>query len=436
MKKLYLECNSGISGDMTVAALIDAGANTEVLDKVLSTIPLDGFKTVITRVLKNGVDVCDFNVILDKDNHDHDMDYLFGHEKGFSEHHHEHNDDAHSHHHEHHDEHQHDEHHEDSHHHHSHSHEHRNLLQITKIINDTQMSQRARDLAIKIFQIIAQAECKAHNKSIDEVHFHEVGAIDSIVDIIAIAVCFDNLGIEEVIVPRVCEGTGTIRCQHGVLPIPVPAVCNIAEEYKIPLSFIPDRGEFITPTGVAFIAAVMTSKKLPEEFTVSKIGMGAGKRTYDRPSILRAFIIETANTEKDSIYKLETNIDDSTGETLGFVMEELFSHGALDAHYVPCFMKKNRPAWLLYVICEKEKIPELENIIFLNTTTIGIRKIKLERSKLSRKLIDFKTEYGDVKLKRVILPDGTIRNYPEYDTVAKLAREKGIPLIEILNKLK
>lgn len=462
MKSLYLECKSGISGDMAVAALLDLGADKAVLQKVLDSMPLEGFKTEISRVQKSGIDVCDFNVILEHDNHDHDMTYLFGNSSSCHEHAHEHEHSheheghhhhEHGHHHEHdaqfceehcHDygdeAHTHEHHHEEHHHEHGehHHHEHRGLAEIQKIIAGTDMTEKARQLALKIFDILAEAESKAHNKPKNEVHFHEVGAVDSIVDIVALAVCFDNLGIDNVIVPEMCEGTGTVRCQHGVLPVPVPAVSNIAAAYKLPLSFVKDRGEFITPTGAAFAAAVMTSQKLPGKFTVQKIGMGAGKRAYERPNFLRIFIIENAaandEPQTEDLYKLETNIDDCSGEALGFAMERLLQAGALDVHYIPCFMKKNRPGWLLIVLCTGGNIARLEQIIFAETTTIGIRRIKVERTKLERREIVLKTEFGEIKAKQVTLSDGTTRNYPEYESVASICREKGLNFQQVYNK--
>lgn len=462
MKSLYLECKSGISGDMAVAALLDLGADKAVLQKVLDSMPLEGFKTEISRVQKSGIDVCDFNVILEHDNHDHDMAYLFGDGSSCHEHAHEHehsheHEGHHHHEHEHHHEHDaqfceehchdygdeahtHEHYHEEHHHEHGehHHHEHRGLAEIQKIIAGTDMTEKARQLALKIFDILAEAESKAHNKPKNEVRFHEVGAVDSIVDIVALAVCFDNLGIDNVIVPEMCEGTGTVRCQHGVLPVPVPAVSNIAAAYKLPLSFVKDRGEFITPTGAAFAAAVMTSQKLPGKFTIQKIGMGAGKRAYERPNFLRIFIIENAaandEPQNEDLYKLETNIDDCSGEALGFAMERLLQAGALDVHYVPCFMKKNRPGWLLTVLCSSAKVPGLEQIIFADTTTIGIRRIKVERTKLERREIVLKTEFGEIKAKQVTLPDGTTRNYPEYESVASICREKGLNFQQVYNK--
>lgn len=424
MKSLYLECASGISGDMAVAALLDAGADEAALRKALDSIPARGFTVEISRVKKAGIDCADFNVILDEahENHDHDMDYLFGHETNgeYSEHHHAHDGAGrHEHHHE-----------EKSHahdggHHHA-EHEHRGMAEITAIINGTDMTDGARSLALKIFDILAQAESKAHGIPAEQVHFHEVGALDSIVDVIAFAVCFDSLNVSRVYVPSLFEGGGTVRCQHGILPVPVPAVAQIAGQYALPLSLSGEPGEFITPTGAAFVAAVRTDGALPRTVRIVRTGLGAGKRTYRRPSILRAFIIEENGEqngiEHDTIIKLEANIDDCTGETLGFVSERLFEAGALDVHFIPCFMKKNRPAYILCVLCKAEKTAELERLIFLNTTTIGIRRCEMERSVLPRKIVPVKTKWGSADVK-VIDVFGAKRFYPEYESVRVLSLE-------------
>lgn len=303
MKKLYLECNAGISGDMLVAALLDLGADRAKLDEALQSIPAKGFTYNISRVSKAGVDCCDFDVVLDAEheNHDHDMSFLHGEAAAAHVHSHEHehcHDHEHEHCHEHHHDHDHEHEHEHDHvhvhtpHEHHHHHEHRGLKEVIEIINGTQMSEQARALALKIFDIIAKAEGKAHAVAKEDVHFHEVGAIDSIVDIVAIAVCFDSLGVDEVIVPELCEGRGTVRCQHGVLPVPVPATANIMQSFGLNVRLLPVQGEFVTPTGAAAAAALMTTDELPEQFKICAIGLGAGKRQYERPSILRALLIE------------------------------------------------------------------------------------------------------------------------------------------------
>lgn len=458
-KTLYLECYSGISGDMTVAALLDLGADRSVLDRVLKSLKVSGFETKISRVVKSGIDACDFDVVLDKEheNHDHDMEYLHGHHhKGhennhFYDHNHAHEDEA-----EHFHSHEHNHAHgagsaQDRHH-----HEHRGIKEITYIIEHSAMTENAKKIALRIFEILAEAESKAHNVPVDQVHFHEVGAVDSIVDIVSVTVCLDDLDITEVIVPVLCEGRGTVRCQHGILPIPVPAVANIVSANHLHLKMTEVEGELVTPTGAAIVAAVKTKDKLPETFEIQKIGIGAGKRQYECPGILRAMIIsqsaeideektqteefknpeignnpKTENQEtKDTIIKMETNIDDCSGEVLGFVMERLMKAGARDVHYVPVFMKKNRPAWVLNVICKEEDIETLQNIIFEETTTIGIRYSIMERTILPRETRTLPTPWGEV-LAKVCILNGKEQLYPEYESVAQLSREKGIPFAEI-----
>ena len=451
MSDLYLECNYGISGDMAVAALLDAGADRTALEKALASIPVKGFKTEIKRVEKNGVFCLDFNVILDSEheNHDHDMNYLFGHESAEHNHGHGEHFHGHTHHHSEAEEHshaaQHEIHHgEQVHYEQVHNHEHRNLHDVLEIIDKTEMTENARKLAHKMLEIIAQAESKAHSKPVEEVHFHEVGAVDSVVDVIALAVCFYSLHVEKVFVPFLCEGTGTVRCQHGILPVPVPAVANIMQEYYVPLKITGERGEFVTPTGAAFVAAVATEFSLPKNFVLKKIGMGAGKRDYGVPNIVRAMLVETEeknNTENqltsafhDKIIKLETNIDDSTGEALGFVMDELFASGALDVHYLPCFMKKNRPAWLLVVLCRLEDAAKMEKIIFMHTTTIGIRMSQMERTCLARSECSVEV-FGEKAEVKVVDVYGEKRFYPEYERVSRIAQKTKKPFGEVYNKI-
>ena len=392
-KKLYLDCGSGISGDMFVAAMIDLGADPDTLEKALDSIPADGFFVEIGRVKKSGIDCCDFHVRLDDDceNHDHDMDYLYGnltlaagsgcscHEEPDREEHHCHC---------------HEEGHDGEAHHccrqeKDHHHTHRGLAEILPMIDACDMTETAKALARKIFRIIGEAEAKAHDLPLDEVHFHEVGALDSIVDVVAAAVTFDSLHIKEVIVPKLTEGTGTVRCRHGVMPVPVPATVNIVSAYKIPMELTGAKGEYVTPTGAAISAAISTSHQLPPSFVIKKAGLGAGKRAYtDRSGILRAFLIQGEENEgRDKVVKLETDIDDCSGEVLGYVMKKLFKAGAKDVHYAPVFMKKNRPAWELTVICGEEKAEKLEKIIFTETTTIGIREYPLGRSVLDSCLL-------------------------------------------------
>ena len=333
---------------------------------------------------------------------------------------------------------------EEPHHHHDHEHHHhhhhgRHLAEILGIIDATDMTDSAKALAGKMFHIVAEAESLAHHMPLEEVHFHEVGAIDSIVDIIAAAVTFDSLGITDVIIPCLTEGRGTVRCQHGVLPVPVPATMNIIEAYDMPLTIMEAKGEYVTPTGAAIAAAICTTHQLPKAFRIVRTGLGAGKRAYtERTNILRAYLIEGNAMEegKDEIVKLETDIDDSTGEALGYTIDRLMQAGALDVHYSPVYMKKNRPAWELTVICKKSRMEELEDIIFKETTTIGIREFpSVMRSILHRNQKQVETPFGIAEVKEVALP-GERRFYPEYESVKAIAEKNHLPFAEVYHLVK
>lgn len=445
-KTLYLDCTCGISGDMTVAALLDLGGNEARLRDALASLPVDGYEVRVSRVAKAGLDCCDFDVVLDAahENHDHDMAYLFGGEhalahaqghdgeQGLGHAH------AHGHEHEHAQCHGHDHahRHDDEHHHghdhghgHAHHHEHRGPADIDRIIDAGRLAPRARDLAHRMVSIIAAAEAKAHGVSLDEVHFHEVGAVDSIVDIVSVAVLIDDLDIDRVIVPRLVDGRGTIRCQHGVIPVPVPATLNIVQQQGLSLTIGDVEGELVTPTGAAIVAALDAERKLPARFTVKQVGLGAGKRSYEVPSIFRAIIIEDeAPLPQDSIVRLECDIDDATGEQLGYAADALRAAGAREVHWAPVFTKKGRPAWQLQAIASPEDVERFEGIIFAETGTIGIRRWLCERSVLRREQGLAETPWGTVRTKVVTLPDGETREKPEFDDCAALAAQHGVSL--------
>lgn len=251
---LYFECRSGISGDMSVAALLDLGASREKLDKALKSMNLENeFTYKISDVQINSIKATDFDVILPHNEHHHEHD-----------------------------------HNEEPHHHH---HEHRNLDDVNAIIDKAEVTENAKNLAKKIFKIVAEAEAKVHGKDIKDVHFHEIGAIDSIADIVSFSVLFDDLNPEKVYFSTLTEGSGTVECQHGTLPVPVPAVCEIASKYHLPLRFTDNDGEMVTPTGAAIAAALYTRDNLPETFTIESVGYGAGKRKYKNP-VLRVMKIK------------------------------------------------------------------------------------------------------------------------------------------------
>lgn len=434
-KILYFECLSGISGDMTVGALLDLGASREELTRVLSSAGVDGYHLHFGRTKKCGIDAFDFDVHLEEE-HEHD------HGHGHDGHSHDHDHDGQSHDHDHghshdHDGHGHDHGHDhDSHDHggHPHSHIHRNLSDIEAIIDRLDTNDCVKAMARRMFEIVADAEAKAHGIPVNEVHFHEVGAVDSIVDVIGTAVCMDSLGADRVIFSPLSEGTGYVRCQHGVMPVPVPAVANIAGQCGLTLKFTDNEGEMVTPTGAAIAAAYGDGKKLPEHFSIGKIGVGAGKKDFPNANILRVMWIEPAENENPvdnlkeegkgdlpSMWVLETNLDDCTGEALGFTMEELLESGAADAWYTPIYMKKNRPAYLLKAVCAQEKISRLEEIIFTHTTTIGLRKYPVQRTVLDRRQETVNTEFGPAQVKVCTFGDRTFF-YPEYESIRSICR--------------
>lgn len=434
---LWLDCQAGIAGDMLVAALLDLAEDPAEAERVvreaLESLPVEGFSIEVSRVFKAGLACCDFNVALDAahENHDYDMEYLHGHDHGHHhDHDHQHGHDRHRHHH----------------------HEHRGLAEINAIIESAHMEPGARELAQRAFAILADAEAKAHGVAIDQVHFHEVGAVDSIADILAASVLVDHLGIGRAYVPVLVEGHGTIRCQHGVIPVPVPATLNICAAHGLPLAPCEVEGELVTPTGAALVAALDPVFDLPVRYTVRAVGLGAGKRTYSRPSVLRAALIEEergsglqASVDSEEVWthvaeleaptrivKLECDIDDATSEQMAYAAAELARAGARGVHWLPIFSKKGRPAYQLQVLCQLNEVPALESIIFAETPTLGIRRIECERTVLARERATVQTPFGPVTVKRTTLPDGKKRVKPEYEDCAALARTCGVPLHEVV----
>lgn len=389
-KLLYLECNSGISGDMTVGALLDLGADQKVLEHALASLSVEGYHLHFGRKTVCGLDAFDFDVHLEA----HDHGHAHGHDHGHSH----------------------------SHHHH---HEHRNLSDVYEVIDRLDSNDRVKELARNMFYIVAQAEGKAHGLPIEEVHFHEVGAIDSIVDIISVAVCIDNLGIEEVVVSPLAEGHGHVHCQHGILPVPVPATANIVSAYGLPVRLTDNEGEMVTPTGAAIAAALRTKEELPSACRLLKVGMGAGNKEFKQANVLRAMLMETEAERETGLWVMETNLDDCTGEALGFVMDTLLEKGALDVWYTPAFMKKNRPAYLLSVLYQEADLDELEEIILNHTTTIGIRRYPVDRTVLTREKQTVMTPHGEAEVK-VCRYKNRIFYYPEYESVKQICTRTGI----------
>lgn len=503
-KTLYLECYSGISGDMTVGALLDLGAREEALREALEALPLKGYEIRIGRTKKCGIDACDFDVILEeKEGHEHPHEHVHGaehchsaegghthdhgHLQGEPVYSHEHSHGEHSyadHFHEEHDHthapefhehfhegeaHIHDHTHGPEAHVHHHDHVHRHYADIMHMLDEAPLKPEVRTLAKKIFRIVGEAESRVHATPLEEVHFHETGAVDSIVDIVGTAACAVDLGITETYLSTIYEGQGHVWCQHGRIPVPAPAVAGIAAAEELDLAITNASGEMVTPTGAAIAAALRTKKGRPKSFVIRRIGMGAGKKDFPHANLLRAMIIEPAmnaqpagkaveettgsvNTDgdaqksgssasekassdetEDEIWVLETNLDDCTGEMMGLTMELLLAAGARDVNYTPIYMKKNRPACRLEVLCKEEKVSVLEEVIFHQTTAIGLRKRKEVRRILPRKKETVMTVYGEVELK-ICTEAGNTYVYPEYDSIRRRVLETGRSYQEIYQK--
>lgn len=402
MKSIYFECNSGISGDMAVGTLLDLGGDIKYLEDALNSLNIDGYAIQVHEVSKCGIGATKFDVIL---KHEHSHEH-HNHEHTHENHSHNHHSHEHTHKNHSHDHHSHEYTHENhSHGHHSHEHEHRGLREIVTIIDESALTVRAKSLAEKMFEVVADAESKCHRVSIEDVHFHEVGAIDSIIDIVSVAVLIDYLDIEHIITGQINEGTGTVICQHGVIPVPSPATSQIFSSHNIPFNITSIKGEMVTPTGAAIVACLTDEFGTPpDNVVIDKIGIGAGTKDFDHANILRAFMfdyVEDSEEISDSIIKIETNIDDTTGEHMGYVMDILLKLGANDVYFTPITMKKNRPAVMLTVLTNEDKFDQMVNTIFKHSSTIGVRYQKMNRVKMLREFDQIDSKYGVIDIKKM-----------------------------------
>lgn len=394
MKTLYFDCSSGISGNMTLGALLEIVGDEKYLLEELKKLNIDGYKIEISKQVKNGITGTYVNVLLEH------------------EHHHSHEDE-----------------HEHYHHEHHHHHEHRNLNDVNNIIDNSSLDNNTKDLAKRIFLRVAKAESKVHNKPLDEVHFHEVGAIDSIVDIVGTAILINKINPDKIISSIVNDGYGFIECAHGTMTVPVPATSEIFANSNVKFRQIDIDTELVTPTGAAIIAELAEDFITLPAMVTEKIGWGTGTKDLKIPNVLKVYFGEIQENSENFVV-METNIDDCSGEILGYTSEKLFENGALDVFYTPIFMKKNRPAYRLTVACRKENMIKLQNIIFKETTTIGIRYRFENRTELGREFLEIDTKYGKIKAKKVT-NNGETYVYPEYESMKKIAEEKNIPLKEL-----
>lgn len=378
----YFDCFSGISGDMTLGALIDLGVPLEWLDDSLKRIPLQGFELSLTSISRMGIYAKHLRVYVKDDSHE------------------------------------------------------RHYEDIKYLIENSSLSSQVKQTSLKIFSVLAHAEAKVHGCPIEHVHFHEVGAIDAIADIVGTALCLEYLGITRIAASAIPLGTGFVSCRHGILPLPAPAAAAI-------LSGVPVYGtdiakELVTPTGAAIIKSLSESFGEMPEMTIEKIGYGAGERNLeDRPNLLRIITgtPKVAKTGSDEIMVLETNIDDMNPEIFGFLMEKLFDDGASDVYWIPVFMKKNRPGTLIQVLCKKEKKDALISRILSETTSLGVRFYAAHRQILAREQAEVETAFGRIQMKRVSCPDGSVRLVPEYEVCKKIALEKNMPLKAVYDAL-
>lgn len=402
MKTLYFDCSSGISGNMTLGALLEIIGDDNFLLNELKKLNIDGYKIEISSKVKNGITGKYVDVILDEEcNHHH---HEHEHQDNENIHEHEHN---HAHHH----------------------HEHRNLNDVNEIIDESSIDEKSKDLAKRIFLRVAKAESKVHNKPLEEVHFHEVGAIDSIVDIVGTAILINKINPDKIISSIVNDGYGFIECAHGTMAVPVPATTEIFASSNVKFRQIEVDTELVTPTGAAIIAELAEDFTMLPAMVTKKIGWGAGYKDLSIPNVLKVYLGDMEDPCKNFIV-METNIDDCSGEILGHTEELLFKNGALDVFFTPIFMKKNRPAYIMTVACRKEDILNLQKIIFRETTTIGIRYRSEYRTELKREKIEVKTKFGEIKAKKVKY-NGETYIYPEYESLKEVASKNNIPLKEL-----
>jgi pyridinium-3,5-bisthiocarboxylic acid mononucleotide nickel chelatase len=377
MRTLYFDCFAGASGNMILGALIAAGVEREKLIAALKQLKVDGFEIYVEMVDRSGISSTHVDVHV------------------------------------------------------PHEHVHRHLRDIKAIISASGLSDSVKQRSTEIFTRLAEAEAKVHGIGVEQVHFHEVGAMDAIVDVVGACVGFEMLGVERFACSKIHVGSGFVDMAHGKFPVPPPAVAELLT--GIPTYSTEVEGELITPTGAAIISAVCTSYGTQPEMTVEKTSYGAGTRKYEKfPNVLRLMLGESTSADlPETLTLLETNIDDLSPQVLGFVMDRAFEKGALDCWFTPIQMKKNRPATTLSVLCEANAEAELSRLIYSETTTLGIRTSKVQRSCLEREIVTVDCEYGTIAVKIALMAGEAVNVMPEYDDVAMAAARFGVPFRDV-----
>ncbi|MBU3157414.1 nickel pincer cofactor biosynthesis protein LarC [Clostridium estertheticum] len=436
MKILYYDCFSGISGDMNLGALLDLGIDEKYLINELGKLNLKGYEIKVSRDIRKGIEGTKVDVLLQEHNHEH------SHEEVSELHHHDHHhDDAHG---EHNNEHIHN----DNEGAHTHVHaniEHihkdqRNLNDIEKIINLSELSSKVKELSMKIFMKVALAEAKVHGKPLYEIHFHEVGAVDSIVDIVGAAICLNYLNVDKIMSSSVELGGGFVKCAHGLIPVPAPATVEILKGIPVKLGAVPF--ETTTPTGAAILAANVKEFKDDNNFIINKIGYGIGNRDTEIPNVLRVMLVEEVDKVKEEYDDetveqiIECNIDDMNPELYEYIIDMVFNEGALDAYITPIIMKKGRPSVKISILCEEDKTTRMKEILFRETTTLGVRSFKVDKTKLKREFIKVNTSYGEVTVKESYYKGEKIKSKFEYEECKRIAKSTGVPISEVYEKLR
>ena len=430
MRVAYLECFSGISGDMFLGALVDAGVSSQLLEETVSALEI-GARLEVSQVIRGGVAATKVDVWVDgekdlpreeywEQQHSHAEAHAHG-----KSHSHKHDQPQHS---------------EQGHHSHSHG---RGLTEIRRVIAAAPISEKAKKTATAIFESLGAAEAKIHHTSIEAVHFHEVGAVDAMVDIICATVGVEALGVDEIICSPLNVGGGTVKCAHGTIPVPAPATVELLTDAPVYSSGV--QAELVTPTGAAIVKTLASRFGTFPEMKIQKSGYGAGSRDFrGHPNVLRLTVGEANSssavagailkTASDTISVLEANLDDLNPQVFGYVMDRLLEEGALDAFGVPVQMKKNRPGTLLTVLCKPEHAAKLTRLIFAETTTLGVRRREEARQTLARRWENVHTAWGEVRIK-IASMNGTITNYaPEYEDCRKIAAQHKVPLKTVMQE--
>ena len=442
MRIAYLECFSGISGDMFLGALLDCGIPAELFTRTVEALGVEA-RLEISRVQRSGISAVKLDVMIAGEKELPREEFL---QKNDMVEKHEHHNHEHGHEHKHHDDHS----HEHSHSAHDHGHEHdpdghghshsqhRGLKEIRQIINQAAISASAKQRAINIFEALGAAEAKIHNTDIEKIRFHEVGAIDAIVDITCAAVGAEALGVDEIICSPLNVGGGMVKCAHGTFPIPAPATLELLKNAPVYSGEI--QKELVTPTGAAIVNVLASRFTSFPRMKTEQIGYGAGTRDFkDFPNVLRITVGESISENKvlapeETITILEANVDDMTPQVFGYVMERVLQEGALDVFATAVQMKKNRPAMLLTVLCYPEDAQRLTQLMFAETTTIGVRTRQEQRTRLARRHLSITTKWGEVRMKLANL-NGSISNYaPEYEDCRLIAEQQHVPLKTVIQE--